>query len=56
MSRKKNHRIALTDKFSIIAAHHWLKVITVPFALSEKAGRFNMGLYSHKQKHDESSL
>jgi hypothetical protein len=23
MSRKKNHRIALTDKFSIIAAHHW---------------------------------
>ncbi len=22
MSRKKNHRIALTDKFSIIAAHH----------------------------------
>ncbi len=24
MSRKKNHRIALTDKFSIIAAHHWV--------------------------------
>ncbi len=23
MSRKTNHRIALTDKFSIIAAHHW---------------------------------
>jgi hypothetical protein len=22
MSREKNHRIALTDKFSIIAAHH----------------------------------
>jgi hypothetical protein len=22
MSRKNNHRIALTDKFSIIAAHH----------------------------------
>jgi hypothetical protein len=22
MSRKKNHCIALTDKFSIIAAHH----------------------------------
>jgi hypothetical protein len=26
MSRKKNHRIALTNKFSIIAAHHWSKV------------------------------
>jgi hypothetical protein len=23
MSWKKNHRIALTDKFSIVAAHHW---------------------------------
>jgi hypothetical protein len=24
MSRKKNHRIALTDKFAIIAAHQWI--------------------------------
>jgi hypothetical protein len=29
MSRKKNHRIALTDKFSIIAAHHccWIMAL-----------------------------
>jgi hypothetical protein len=25
MSWKKNHCIALTDKFSIVAAHHWLE-------------------------------
>jgi hypothetical protein len=27
MSRKKNHRIALTDKFSIIAAHQSIQAI-----------------------------